>query len=212
MFSNRDDPHSDEQSNRRRTQHNYTSEASLQVRRATSQLTSVSRGRGATTRKRDIVGQSSRYGGVRLRPSGLDAEGLSLGLEGRRQQRRRQGRRLRCRGVITLVARFNLEEVGAGDARLVREMDDDRAVAEEGADALFGRGVQIGVGLLEGAVLVGDDVAPLAGQVAHLTGGGLLGVARSCFAADEGVQVGERLGAVAVGRDGVDVEVVGWGC
>jgi len=91
-------------------------------------------------------------------------------------------------------------------------MDDDRAVAEEGADALFGRGVQIGVGLLEGAVLVGDDVAPLAGQVAHLTGGGLLGVARSCFAADEGVQVGERLGAVAVGRDGVDVEVVGWGC
>ena len=91
-------------------------------------------------------------------------------------------------------------------------MDDYGAIAEKGADALLGRGVQVGVGLLEGAVLVGDDVAPLAGQVAHLTGGGLLGVAGGRFAADEGVQVGERLGAVAVFGDGVDVEVVGWGC
>ena len=92
MSSNLDDPHSDEESDRR-TQNNSTSEASLQVRRATSQLTGVSRGSGATTRKRNIVRQGGRHRGLRLRPNGLDTEGLSIRLKGRGQQRRRQGRR-----------------------------------------------------------------------------------------------------------------------
>ena len=88
-------------------------------------------------------------------------------------------------------------------------MDDDAAVAEEGADALDRGRVEVGVRRLESAGR-GRDLAVLAAQVADLAGLGRVGVAGGGLAADEGVQVREGLGAVAVLGDRGDVEVVGW--
>lgn len=96
-------------------------------------------------------------------------------------------------------------EVGAGDPRLVGEVHDEAPVAEEGADALLEGGVGVVKGELEG-VRVG--LAVLAAQVADLAVLGGLGVAGGVLAADEGVEVGEGLRAVAVLGDGGDVEVV----
>lgn len=96
-------------------------------------------------------------------------------------------------------------KVGAGDPRLVGEVHDEAPVPEEGADALLERGVGVVEGELEG-VRVG--LAVLAAQVADLAVLGGLGVAGGVLAADEGVEVGERLRAVAVLGDGGDVEVV----
>jgi hypothetical protein len=84
-------------------------------------------------------------------------------------------------------------------------VDDEAAVAEEGADALLRRRIQVHVLGREG---VRGDLAVLAGQVADLAGLGQGGVAGRGLAADERVQMPESLGAVAVGRDRSCVDVV----
>lgn len=86
-------------------------------------------------------------------------------------------------------------------------MHDDGAIAEKGARPLLGGGVEVEVGVLEGAV-GGGDVAEFAGEVADLAGLRLGGVAGGLFAALVGVEVGARRGAVAVGGDGLVVDVV----
>lgn len=63
-------------------------------------------------------------------------------------------------------------------------MDDDRAVAEEGADSFGCGGVEIEVGGLE---WVARDVPVFAGEVAYLAGFGLGGITDGGFAADIGV-------------------------
>lgn len=85
-------------------------------------------------------------------------------------------------------------------------MNDDTAVAEEGFGARLCGGVEFEVGGLEGHVAC--DLAVPAAEVADLTCFGLRGIAGWCFAAQVGVQVAERSGAVAISGDGVDVDVV----
>lgn len=86
-------------------------------------------------------------------------------------------------------------------------MDDEAAVAEEGGVALERRRELVQVGRLEG---VRRDGAVLAAQVADLARllQGL--VAGHRVAADEWVEVGRGVGAVAVAGDGLVVQVVGW--
>lgn len=100
-------------------------------------------------------------------------------------------------------------EAGAGDAGLVREVEDDATVAEEGAEALDGRGVVVDVRRLERQVLARHDLAVLAAQVTDLARLGGRRVAGRVLAADIRVQVREGFRAVARLGDGVDVEVVG---
>ncbi len=106
-------------------------------------------------------------------------------------------------------AALDLGEAGAGDARLVGVVDDDAAVAKEGADALQRRRVQVDVRRLPLAHVRGDG-AVLAAEVAHLARRRRRLVARRRLAADVGVQVRQRRRAVAVGH-GRHVEVVGCG-
>lgn len=91
-------------------------------------------------------------------------------------------------------------------------MQDEAAVAEEGADAAEGGGVVVRVGGDEGpaAAVAGRraDAAVLAGQVADLARLRARGVAGGHLAALEGVEVREGPGAVAVGGDGLVVDVV----
>lgn len=53
-----------------------------------------------------------------------------------------------------------------------------------------------------------SDIPMFAGEVTRLAGLGGGGIARGCFAAGGGVEVGEGAGAVAVGGDGFGVDVV----
>lgn len=99
-------------------------------------------------------------------------------------------------------------EVGTRNPRFIRIMDDEGAVSEEGAEALLGGGEVVEVGGVEG---VGGDLAVLAGEVADLAGLGEELVAGGGFAADEGVEVCEGCGAVAVGGNGEGVEVIDCG-
>lgn len=108
--------------------------------------------------------------------------------------------------AAAVAAVSDLDEVGAGDAGLVGEVHDETPVAEEGAGALYERGVGVVEGELEG---VGVGLAVLGAQVADLAGLGALGVTGRVVGSDEGVEVRERLRAVAVLGHGGDVEVVG---
>lgn len=92
------------------------------------------------------------------------------------------------------------------DTGLVGEMDDNRAIAEESANTRLRGKIIINVGLLEAGAL---DLAVFAAVVADLAGFWLGFVAGGIFAADEGVEMGEGLGAVAVFGDGLVVDVVG---
>ena len=87
-------------------------------------------------------------------------------------------------------------------------MDDEAAVAEEGVDAGLGGQVEVKIGGLEAGAGFGRHQAVLAAQVADLAGCGVRGFADGGFAADVGVEVGAGCGAVAVGGDGVYVDVV----
>ena len=96
-------------------------------------------------------------------------------------------------------------EVGAGQSRGVAGVEDDAAVADEVADTGGGGGVEVEVGGREGAA---GHVAVLACEIADLAGEGGDGVARRNLAALEGIQVPKGTGAVAVGGDGLVVDVV----
>jgi hypothetical protein len=85
---------------------------------------------------------------------------------------------------------------------------DDAEVAKEALVALGRRRKQVEVRRLE-LVVARGDLAVLAAQVADLARLGRVRVARRGGRAPVGVQVGERLRAVAVGGDGGFVEVVG---
>jgi hypothetical protein len=89
-------------------------------------------------------------------------------------------------------------------------VEDEAAVAEEGALALDERAVAVDVGGLEG-VLCRVDEAVLAAQVADLAGLWALVVAGNGLAADVGVEMGLGGGAVAIlgNRGGVDVVGLG---
>ena len=99
----------------------------------------------------------------------------------------------------------NLGEVGTADARLVGVVDHKAPVAEEGADALSGRRELVIVRDLEG---IRRDLAVLAAQVTNLARLGELGITCGIFAAEERVQVGERLGAVSIAGDRINVDMV----
>lgn len=101
-----------------------------------------------------------------------------------------------------------LHKVGAGNARLVGVVQDKAEVADKGGTRGVGRREQVAVRDIEG---VGRDLAVLARQItdlARLLEGGVTGWV---VVADKGVEVACSGGAVAVGRDGRGVDVVGEG-
>ena len=76
-------------------------------------------------------------------------------------------------------------------------MDDDGAIAKEGADAGLERDVRVGeAGGVAGSVCAGLPV--LAAQVADLTSFWSRSIARWIFAAYIGIQVRQRAGAITV--------------
>lgn len=115
------------------------------------------------------------------------------------------------RGLAELdLAIRHLDKVGAAHARLVGIVKHDAAVAEERAEALDRRRVQVNVVDVEGLGALGDR-AKLAAQVAHLARLGERRVADGLLGPEERVEVRERGRAVAVLGDGCDVEVVDCG-
>lgn len=98
-------------------------------------------------------------------------------------------------------------EVGARQARLICEVNDHGAVAEESSDPLLERCVGVGEARLE-RCRVHSPV--LAGKVADLACLGPVGLAGRHLAADVWVKMGEGASAVAVRGDWVDVKMVGW--
>lgn len=133
----------------------------------------------------------------------------------RRVSRRSGNRRASNRGRRTLrgywdygAGAVNQSEVGAADAGLVRVVDDEASVAEEGANATCCRGKLVIVRNLE---RIRRDLAMLATQVTNLAGLREVGVADRVFATEERIQMGECFGAVAVTRDGIDMDMVGKG-
>lgn len=99
-----------------------------------------------------------------------------------------------------------LGKIGAGQAGAVLVVDDKGEVAKEGVVVLVGRGVEVEVRGVEGQRL---DSAVLAAQVSDLTGLGSRSIALDFSACLVGVQVRQRLGAVAVLGDGLAMEMVG---
>lgn len=97
-----------------------------------------------------------------------------------------------------------LLKIGTGDSRLVCKMHHNRPVAQKGRGPFGQRRIVIDVPNLQPSL----GLAILAAQIAHLAG--ILGpaIARGIFASAVRVQVGERLGAVAIGGDAVLVDVV----
>lgn len=96
-------------------------------------------------------------------------------------------------------------KVSTVDARLVGEMDDNRAIAEESANTLLSGKILVDVRLLEAG---GLDLAVFSAVVADLAGFWLGLVAGGVFAADEGVEMGEGLGAVAIFGDRLVVDMI----
>lgn len=100
---------------------------------------------------------------------------------------------------------LNLLKVGTRNALLVGKVEDNGSVAKEARRVLLERAV--GVDVLCAERVLGD-VAVLAAQVADLAGLGLGGIAGGGLAALVRIEVSECGGAVAVGGDGRDVEMV----
>lgn len=86
-------------------------------------------------------------------------------------------------------------------------MDDEAPVAEEGANATCCRGKLVIVRNLE---RIRRDLAMLAAEVTNLAGLREVGIADRVFATEERIQMGECFGAVAVTRDGIDMDMVGY--
>jgi hypothetical protein len=128
--------------------------------------------------------------------SGDDATGTMSAVV----RRSRDGRGRRSGRAV-----FNQLEVGARQAGGIAVVDDDGAVAKEGANTLEGGSVGVGVGELKGAAAF--QLAVLAAQVADLAGFGGGAVTSRILGAAEGVQMGEGGGAVAVDGGG-SVQVV----
>lgn len=87
-------------------------------------------------------------------------------------------------------------------------MNDDAAVAEEGADAGLCRGVEFEVAGLESRGR--RDIAVFSREVADLARLRLRRVTCWAFTAFVWVEMAESGGAAARGLDGVDVDVVDW--
>lgn len=114
---------------------------------------------------------------------------------------------MRSRLIKPDLALGDLDKVGAADPRLVGIVKHDAAVPEKRAEALDRRRVQVNVVAAERPGALGD-LAKLAAQVAHLARLGQRRVADGLLGPEEGVEVRERGGAVAVVGDGRDVQVV----
>jgi hypothetical protein len=112
---------------------------------------------------------------------------------------------VRLVGLLGLFRSLDTGEVGASNAGLVGEVDNNRKVSKVGWVAGVGRGV--GVDVLLGPLL-GSDVTVLSAQVASLARLGLGGIAHGGLATNVGVKVGTSASAVAVRRNGLCVHVV----
>jgi hypothetical protein len=86
-------------------------------------------------------------------------------------------------------------------------VDDETAVTEVSTDAVLCRDELIIERKLKG---VRSDLAMLATQVTDLTSLREAGVTWRILPTNEGVKMSECLGAVAVGGNGIDVDVIGW--
>lgn len=86
-------------------------------------------------------------------------------------------------------------------------MEDDGAVTKESANALLGRSVIVDV---LGLVRVACDLSMLATVISDLARGRVLGIAGRVLAASKRIEMGESRSAVAVGRNRVNVNVVGF--
>ena len=111
--------------------------------------------------------------------------------------------------VISLVIAQE-HKVGTCDARLVGEVQHDAPVAEKAPGALLEADVGVDICILKGGT--GIRCAVLPAQIADLAGGRRLRVAGSSLAANEGIEMRQSLGAVAIFRDGIDVKVVAYNC
>ncbi|KFY42173.1 hypothetical protein V494_02555 [Pseudogymnoascus sp. VKM F-4513 (FW-928)] len=110
--------------------------------------------------------------------------------------------------AATTVVRLHELKVGASDSRLVRGVNDDATVADEGSGALSEANVLVSdVAIVLAALKLQAD---LAGQITDLAAGEIAGVAGR-VGGTVGVEVAASGGAVAGGVDGVDVDVEGWG-
>ena len=86
-------------------------------------------------------------------------------------------------------------------------MNNDRAIPEECTRTAGSGEVEIGV---SGCERVGGDVAKFSTEIADLTGLRLTGVTNWIFTTDERIEMGKCLGAVAIGRDRLIMNVVDW--
>lgn len=98
-----------------------------------------------------------------------------------------------------------LGEIGTGNALLVGEMEHDGPVAKEARRAFLERAIRIDVLCAKGVL---RDIAVLAAQISDLTSLGFRCIARRGFTALVGVQMRERTGAVAIGGDGSNMQMV----
>lgn len=116
------------------------------------------------------------------------------------------GRAVRRLGNVASTRTSDHLEVRTANTSLVGKVNDEAAVAKVCADAILCRDELIIERQLEG---VRSDLAVLAAQVTDLASLGEVGVTRRILATNERVEMSQRLGAVAVGGNGVDVDVVG---
>jgi hypothetical protein len=100
----------------------------------------------------------------------------------------------------------NHVEVGTADACLVGEVDDEASVTEVGPNTLFcGHELVVERHLKR----IRCDLAVLAAQVADLASLREPSVTCRVLATEERIEMSQRLGAVAIARDRIDVDVVG---
>lgn len=97
-------------------------------------------------------------------------------------------------------------EVGACDAGLVGKVDDHAAIEEVGTGS-FAHSGEVVVEL--GLERVRCDLTVLAAEVSDLTFRRRSRVTGRILAADERIEMGQGIGAVACGINRVDVEMVG---
>lgn len=100
----------------------------------------------------------------------------------------------------------NHVEVGTADACLVGEVDDEASVTEVGSNTLFCGHELVVERHLKG---IRCDLAVLAAQVTDLASLREPGVTCRVLATDERIEMSQCLGAVAIARDRIDVDVVG---
>lgn len=106
--------------------------------------------------------------------------------------------------IVLRMTPRDLLKIGTRDPRLVRKMHHNRPVAQKGRGPFGQRRIIIVVPNFQPSL----GLAILAAQIAHLAGLHSPAIARGIFASAVRVEVGARLGAVAIGGDPVLVDVV----